>query len=62
MEFGCAIFVFRMIIQIRSKIKRYMLEQIQSFDKIANGNKDVFLELFEGLKNVISTNQQMMYM
>ena len=40
----------------------YMLKQIQSFDKIANGNKDIFLNLFDGLKTVISTNQWMMYM
>ena len=35
----------------------YMLKQVQSFHKIANGNRDVFLNLFDGLKNVISTNQ-----
>ena len=40
----------------------YMLKQIQSFDKIANGNKDIFLNLFDGLKTVVSTNQWMMYM
>ncbi len=40
----------------------YMLKQVQFFDKIANGNKDVFLNLFEGLKDVISANQCMMYM
>ena len=40
----------------------YMLQQIQSFDKIANGNKDVFMSLFDGLKDVISANQWMMYM
>ncbi len=41
---------------------KYMLKQIQNFDEIANGNKEVFLNLFEGLKDVVSTNQWIMYM
>ena len=39
-----------------------MLKQIHSFDNIANGNQSVFLDLFDGLKKVIESNQWMMYM
>ena len=40
----------------------YMLKQIQSFDKVANGNREIFLNLFDGLKDFISINQRILYM
>ena len=38
-----------------------MLEQLQSIDKVANGNTDVFLKLFEGVKQTIANNPDALY-
>lgn len=38
-----------------------MLEQVQQIDKIANGNKDIFLKLFDGLKQKIIDTPESLY-
>jgi len=39
----------------------YVLDQVKQFDEIAQGDKDLFLELMEGLKNGIKSNPDMLY-
>lgn len=39
----------------------FILESMKQFDEIANGNKEIFLQLFEKLKQVIRDNPEMMY-
>ena len=38
-----------------------MLEQVQQIDKIANGNKNIFLKLFDGLKQKIIDTPETLY-
>jgi hypothetical protein len=38
----------------------WILEELQSIDNVAKGNKDVFLELFEGVKNTVKENPDML--
>ncbi|BCJ92615.1 hypothetical protein acsn021_01840 [Anaerocolumna cellulosilytica] len=38
----------------------WILEQLQEIDQIANGNKDIFLELFENVKNIVRDNPDML--
>ena len=40
---------------------RYVLERINDIDDIAQGDKEVFLELYEELKNHIKANPDMLY-
>ena len=37
----------------------WILEELQSIDKVAKGNSNVFLELFEGIKNTVKENPDM---
>ena len=37
----------------------YMLEQMKKFDKIANGNQDKFLKLYEQVKQKVIDNPDM---
>ena len=40
----------------------YILEEMRNIDNIANGNKDIFLELYEGeIKSIIRDNPDMLY-
>ena len=39
----------------------YVLNSMKQFDEIAQGNKDVFLKLYDGLKKNISSNPEMLY-
>lgn len=39
----------------------YVLENMKQFDAVAQGDKDTFLQLFDGLKNEISDNPDMLY-
>jgi len=38
----------------------WILKELQSIDKVAKGNKEVFLELFEGIKNTVKENPDML--
>ena len=38
----------------------WILEELQSIDKVAKGNSNVFLELFEGIKNTVKENPNML--
>jgi hypothetical protein len=38
----------------------WILEELQSIDKVAKGNSNVFLELFEGIKNTVKENPDML--
>ena len=39
----------------------YMLKNVKSIDKLANGDKKIFLELFENVKQEIRNNTEMLY-
>ena len=39
----------------------YVLESMKQFDEIAQGNKDIFLQLYESLKTNIKNNPEMLY-
>ena len=39
----------------------YVLDSIKQFDNVAQGNKDVFLRLFDNLKNNVKLNPDMLY-
>ncbi|MDT8716234.1 AHH domain-containing protein [Clostridium sp. 19966] len=39
----------------------YMFEKVKEFDSIANGDKDIFIELFGDLKQEITNNPDMLY-
>ncbi|MEK3976737.1 AHH domain-containing protein [Psychrobacillus sp. FSL K6-2684] len=39
----------------------YVLDRINEYDAIARGNKEIFLELFEGLKKEVRENPDMLY-
>ncbi|WP_299515428.1 T7SS effector LXG polymorphic toxin [uncultured Rummeliibacillus sp.] len=39
----------------------YVLDRINEYDAIARGNKEIFLELFEGLKSEVRENPDMLY-
>ena len=38
-----------------------MLKQVKQIDKIANGNKDLFLELFKGIKQKVMDTPEALY-
>ena len=40
---------------------QYMLKRLESIDEVANGNTDVFLKLFEGVKQTIANNPDALY-
>ena len=39
----------------------YILDSMKQFDDIAQGNKDIFLKLFDGLKENVKNNPDMLY-
>ena len=39
----------------------YILDSMKQFDDIAQGDKDIFLKLFDKLKNNVKTNPEMLY-
>lgn len=39
----------------------YVLENMKQFDDIAQGNKDIFMRLYESMKNNIKSNPDMLY-
>ncbi|WP_218944061.1 AHH domain-containing protein [Bacillus aquiflavi] len=39
----------------------YILDNMKQFDEIAQGNKELFLELYEGIKTEIRNNPEMLY-
>lgn len=39
----------------------FMLDNVRQFDNIANGDKDLFLDLFNGLKQTVNNNPEMLY-
>jgi cell division protein ZapA (FtsZ GTPase activity inhibitor) len=39
----------------------YVLENMKQFDNIAQGDKDIFLKLYDGIKNNIKANPDMLY-
>lgn len=39
----------------------YVLDRINEYDAIARGNKEIFIELFEGLKKEVRENPDMLY-
>ena len=39
----------------------YVLDSMKQFDNIAQGNKDIFLKLFDNLKNNVKSNPDMLY-
>ena len=39
----------------------YVLESMRQYDSIAQGNKNIFLQLFENLKKEISSNPNILY-
>jgi len=40
----------------------FILDEMKNIDNIANGNKDIFLDLYESeMKNVIRNNPDMLY-
>ncbi|GLI83108.1 hypothetical protein ANABIO32_07980 [Rossellomorea marisflavi] len=38
-----------------------MLDRINEYDAIARGNKEIFIELFEGLKKEVRENPDVLY-
>lgn len=40
---------------------QYVLDSMKQFDEIAQGDKDVFIKLYESLKKTISSNPEMLY-
>lgn len=38
----------------------WILEELQNIDEIANGNRDVFLQMFEDVKNIVKENPDML--
>ena len=41
--------------------QNYVLESMRQYDSIAQGNKNIFLQLFENLKKEISSNPNILY-
>ena len=39
----------------------YVLDSMKQFDEIAQGDKDIFLKLFDNLKNNVKSNPDMLY-
>ena len=39
----------------------FVLEQMRNFDQKSNGSKDIFLSMFDGLKQIIKDNPEMLY-
>ena len=39
----------------------YVLDSMKQFDNIAQGDKDIFLKLFDNLKNNVKSNPDMLY-
>ncbi|MDY4617200.1 MAG: AHH domain-containing protein, partial [Lachnospiraceae bacterium] len=40
---------------------KYVLDSMKQFDNIAQGDKDIFLKLFDNLKNNVKSNPDMLY-
>ena len=38
----------------------WMLEELQTIDKVADGNRDVFLQMFEDVKTTVKDNSDML--
>lgn len=38
-----------------------MLDSIQQFDVVAQGDREIFLRLFDGVKKIIKDNPDMLY-